>query len=96
MSKGYPCENCGKFTCACGRPTKTCEYCQTVGEAFTFISGETICAKCLRDLSGEPRELRHKIYTYRKALLEVTDCQGVSCGDQSENVYQTVRQALGC
>lgn len=30
----------------------------------------------------------------RRALMSVTDCQGVSCCDQSENVYQEARKAL--
>jgi len=49
-------------------PNKTCQYCKTIGQAYTFLSGETICQACLKSFPPYPMEMRQEIHRLRSTL----------------------------
>ena len=52
-------------------PVKTCDYCKTVGKAFTFMNGETICHRCLASVSTEPLKIRKEVFQLRTRNAEL-------------------------
>lgn len=58
------------------KPTKTCEYCGSVGPAFTFMDGETICKSCFSRYPVDGRKCRHRIHELEAELAVLRQQQG--------------------
>lgn len=54
-----------------GYPIKTCEYCKKEGKAYTFMTGETICDKCLISMPTSTYGLRMDLYKSRSRVREL-------------------------
>ena len=54
-------------------PQKTCDYCKTVGTAYTFLSGETICQTCIPLLIHTPVQARQELFTLRSRNAELEE-----------------------
>lgn len=49
-------------------PVKHCDYCDHVGMAFTFMTGETVCKKCHSEMPVDSSECRSLIVKLKKEL----------------------------
>jgi hypothetical protein len=46
-------------------PIKTCDLCKVKGKMGTFMSGETICMKCLTSMPTDAKSLRRLLFEVR-------------------------------
>ena len=83
--------------------TKVCDYCTKKGEAYTFLSGETICSRCLAFLPKTPQDSRLKMYEMilriRSLEVKLTNIVGaakevIRISDRKHDAWDRLKEVI--